>query len=66
MKIQKKKKFFFGGGGSGGEGLGWGVMVDVTEELKFLGIFTNFFFLGGVSVGGGRVGGGGGQGECGR
>ena len=41
VKIQKKK-FFFGGGGSGGGGLvggvgsGWGVRVDVNEELKFL------------------------------
>ena len=38
MKIQKKK-FFFGGGGSvggGGSGSGWGVRVDVNEELKFL------------------------------
>ena len=43
MKIQKK--FFFGGGvggvgggvgGGGGSGLGWGVRVDVNEELKFL------------------------------
>ena len=32
----KKKKFFFLGGGGGGVGLGWGVMVDVNEELKFL------------------------------
>ena len=40
MKIQKKKKFFLGGGvggGSvGGSGSGWGVRVDVKEELKFL------------------------------
>ena len=41
VKIQKKK-FFFGGGGSGGGGVGggsgsgWGVRVDVNEELKFL------------------------------
>ena len=38
VKIQKKK--ILGGGrswgGSGGEGLGWGVRVDVNEELKFL------------------------------
>ena len=39
MKIQKKKKLGGGGvGGSGGqwEGSGWGVRVDVNEELKFL------------------------------
>ena len=41
MKIQKKD-FFLGGwggvrGGSvGGSGSGWGVRVDVNEELKFL------------------------------
>ena len=33
MKIQKKK---WGGGGPGGGGSGWGVRVDVNEELKFL------------------------------
>ena len=42
VKIQKKK---LGGGGSGGGGVGgvsggagsgWGVRVDVNEELKFL------------------------------
>ena len=32
VKIQKKNIFFFGGGG----GSGWGVRVDVNEELKFL------------------------------
>ena len=31
VKIQKKKKFGGGGGGSG-----WGVRVDVNEELKLL------------------------------
>ena len=38
VKIQKKKKFFLGGGGGGGSvgGSGWGVRVDVNEELKFL------------------------------
>ena len=41
VKIQKKKKFGGGGGGGvGGGGLvggsGWGVRVDVNEELKFL------------------------------
>ena len=34
VKIQKK---ISGGGGSvGGSGSGWGVRVDVNEELKFL------------------------------
>ena len=28
--------FFGGGGGSGWWGVGWGVRVDVNEELKFL------------------------------
>ena len=36
MKIQKKKFFFGGGGVGGGSGSGWGVRVDVNEELKFL------------------------------
>ena len=52
VKIQKKKIFLGGGGNSkkqffwgegggrggsvGGSGLGWGVRVDVNEELKFL------------------------------
>ena len=39
VKIQKKNLFFFflgGGGGGGGSGSGWGVRVDVNEELKFL------------------------------
>ena len=42
VKIKKKKFFFFfffgGGGGGGGSvgGSGWGVRVDVNEELKFL------------------------------
>ena len=40
VKIQKKKFFFGGGGvrwgGGGGWGSGWGVRVDVNEELKFL------------------------------
>ena len=40
MKIQKT--IFLGGGGGGGRirGSGWGVRVDVNEELKFLGKFT--------------------------
>ena len=40
VKIQKKKFFFGGGSGGGGSvggsGSGWGVRVDVNEELKFL------------------------------
>ena len=40
VKIQKKKNFFFLGGGGSGVGRmgggGWGVRVDVNEELKFL------------------------------
>ena len=41
VKIQKKKLGGGGGGGGvggsvGGVGLGWGVRVDVNEELKFL------------------------------
>ena len=42
VKIQKKNFFFGGGGGRGGggsmggSGSGWGVRVDVNEELKFL------------------------------
>ena len=43
MKIKEKKKIWGGvggevgwGGGRGGEGSGWGVRVDVNEELKFL------------------------------
>ena len=36
-KIQKKKIWGGGVGGSvGGSGSGWGVRVDVNEELKFL------------------------------
>ena len=34
MKIQKKIFFFFFGGG--GSVSGWGVRVDVNNELKFL------------------------------
>ena len=37
VKIQKKFFFFLGGGSvGGGSGSGWGVRVDVNEELKFL------------------------------
>ena len=36
MKIQKKNFFSEGGSGGGGGGSGWGVRVDVNEELKFL------------------------------
>ena len=32
----KKKNFFWGGRGGGGSGSGWGVRVDVNNELKFL------------------------------
>ena len=31
-----KKKFSGGGGSVGGSGSGWGVRVDVNEELNFL------------------------------
>ena len=36
MKIQKKNFFWGGGPVGGGSGSGWGVRVDVNEELKFL------------------------------
>ena len=36
VKIKKKKKNFLGGGGGGSGGSGWGVRVDVNEELKSL------------------------------
>ena len=41
MKNSPKKYLFFFGGGGGGVGLGgqvwgWGIRVDVNEELKFL------------------------------
>ena len=42
VKIQKTNFFFWGGGVGGGGGgrsvggSGWGVRVDVNEELKFL------------------------------
>ena len=36
-KIQKKKKIFFGGRSVGPwRGPGWGIRMDVNEELKFL------------------------------
>ena len=35
VKIQKNI-FFVGGGGVGSGGSGWGVRMDVNEELKFL------------------------------
>ena len=47
--------------GGGGSGSGWGVRVDVNEELKFfVTIQKKNFFLGGGGVGGG-VGGGSGR-----
>ena len=49
VKIQKKKNIFFGG--SGGGVSGWGVRVDVNEELNFL----KKKFVG-VGSGGGQVG----------
>ena len=36
VKIQNNFFFGGGGGGGGGSGSGWGVRVDVNEELKFL------------------------------
>ena len=51
VKIQKKK--------IGREGSGWGVRVDVIEELKFLGKFTKNNFGGWGGGGGGPVGGSG-------
>ena len=49
-----------GRGGGVGSGAGFGVRVDVNEELKFLGKFTKKQFgrgRGGVGSGGGQVGG---------
>ena len=44
VKIRKKKlvggRGGGGGGGGGREGSGWGVRVDVIQELKFLGKIT--------------------------
>ena len=51
-------------------GVGWGVRVDVNEELKFFGKFTKKIGGGGSREGRGQVGGrfggggGGGQGGC--
>ena len=60
VKIQKKMG---GQGGVGGrEGSGWGVRVDVIEELKFLGKFTKKIRWGGSVWGGGS--GWGCQGGC--
>ena len=57
-EFKKKKK---NGGGERGVGAGWGVRLDVNEELKCLGKFRKKKFGGGM----GRVGGGGGgQGGC--
>ena len=36
LKIQKKKIWGGSGGSVGGSGSGWGVRVDVNEELEFL------------------------------
>ena len=36
VKIKKKQNILGGLGGGQWEGLGWGVRVDVNEELKFL------------------------------
>ena len=36
VKIQKKRFFLGGWGVGGGSGSGWGVRVDVNEELKIL------------------------------
>ena len=65
VKIQKKDSFFWGGsvGGSVG-GSGWGVRVDVNEELKFCenSKKKDFFFFGGGGGGVVRGGVGGGSG----
>ena len=79
MKIPKKKNLGGGPGGVGGggsvEGSGWGVRVDVNEELKFfVKIKKKKIFFGGGVGGGGRgvsgrgrvgVGGSGGGGSVG-
>ena len=64
MQIQKQNIFFFGGGSGGevggGEGSGWGVRVDVNQELNFFGKFKKKLGGGWVHGGsGGRVGGSG-------
>ena len=51
VKIRKKNWGVRGVGGR--EGTGWGVRVDVIEDLKFFGKFTK------KNQGGGRFGGGG-------
>ena len=53
VKIQTIFYFIWGGGGVGS---GWGVRMDVNEELKFLGKFTKKWGGGGVGGSGGRVG----------
>ena len=61
--IKNNKKMVGSGGGEGRVGLGGGgVRVDVIEELKFLGKFTQKKSGGGSVWGGGGVGGGGGGG----
>ena len=59
VNIQKK----LGAGVEGGES-GWGVRVDVIEELKFLGKFTKKKTNSGEGLFGGRGFGLGGQGGC--
>ena len=64
VKIQTKNWGVSGGGGSVGGRVG-GVRVDVNEELKFLGKFTQKKIRGGFGRGsGGVVGLVGGQGGC--
>ena len=61
VKIQKK--IGWGWGGRMGGWVGWGVRVDVNEELKFLWKLKKKF-EGGGGLGWGGGGGGGGQGGC--
>ena len=61
MKIIKKKNCW----GGGRKGSGWGVRVDVIEELKFLGKLKKKKIVGGGGGGGGGGGPGVGLGESG-